>query len=261
MAEKEQINSEYLVEVGKKLAVPIEKEVNGRLYINKELRSIEEPLRSALSISTLGSLVELCVAKLTPDVPASTNSDNSPEAFESFSPAKHVIHVVDEGHVQVVSGFSNVWAKRETLIDCKLDVSVGFKFGQYLGHEDFIVGVLANFTDAGDRDYVLRIASNITAERVVQSEDDGIGQTIGVKAGVSLKKQEDLKGRVKLAPYRTFREIEQPVSEFVFRVKQSADQVPLLGLFEADGGKWKIDARENISRFLSAGIPGAVVAN
>jgi len=240
---------DLLLETGKKLADPIEREYDGRKYINKELRAMETPLRAALNISTLGSLVELCQGKFGTD------------PFENFNPARHVVHVVDEEQVQVISAFSNEWAKREILINCKLEESVGFRFGQYLSHEEFIVGVLANFTQTDDKDYILRIASSLTTERVVTSDDDGISQGVGLKAGISLKTQETLRSRVRLAPYRTFREVSQPVSEFVFRVKQDADQTPKLTLVEADGGAWKLEARENIARFLSAGIPGAVVAN
>lgn len=241
---------EYLVDTGKKLSEPIEREYDGRKYINKELRPMEEPLRQPLQISTLGSLVELCSGKF-----------KAGEAFEKFSAKHHVIHVVDEEEVQVISALSNAWARRETLIQCKLDSGQSFRFGQYLSHEDFIVGVLAQFTLTEDREYVIRIASSITAERVVTSDDDGISQGIGLKAGVSLKTQETLRSRVKLAPYRTFREVSQPTSEFLFRVKQDGDQTPKLALFEADGGTWKLEARENIARFLSAGIAEATVAN
>jgi hypothetical protein len=245
---------EYLIETGKKLTEPFEKEYEGRKYISKTLNPMETPLRAALKISTLGSLVELCVGKFGAiDVPV--------EAFEKFAINSHVLHVINEEQVQIVSAFSNVWAKREMLIDCKLDDSPEFPFGQYMNHEDFMVKVLSLMKQTDDRDYILRIASSLTAERVVTSDDDGISQGVGLKAGVSLKTAETLKNRVKLAPFRTFREVAQPVSEFVFRVKQDGDQMPKLALFEADGGAWKLEARENIARFLSAGIPGATVAN
>lgn len=250
MAEVEKAALEYLVEIGKKIADPFQLQVEGRDYISKELKSLESPLRAALSISTLGSLVELCVGQFTDEA-----------AFEKYDIKTHIIHVVDEEHVQVVSAFSNAWAKREVLLDCKLDETIGFRFGQFLSHEDFFVGVLAQFTQTDDKDYVLRIASNLTTERVVTSDDDGISQGVGLKAGVSLKTQETLRPRVKLAPFRTFREVAQPISEFVFRVKQDGDQMPKLALFEADGGAWKLEARENIARFLSAGITGATVAS
>lgn len=241
---------EYLVEVGKKLSHPIERDYDGRKYINKDLKAMETPLRTALEISTLGSLIELCKADF-----------KDKQAFEGFDSEDHVIHVVDEERVQVVSALSNEWRKREVIIDCKLQGTIGFRFGQYLSHEEFFIGVLANFTQTDDKDYVLRIAASVTAERVVTSDDDGISQGVGLKAGVSLKTQETLKNRVSLAPFRTFREISQPMSDFIFRVKQDGDQMPKLALFEADGGKWKLEARDNISRFLSAGIPDATIAN
>lgn len=253
MAEVEKAALEFLIDTGKKLSEPIEREYDGRKYINKELRAMEPPLVAALKISTLGSLVELCQGKFE-------NADGN-AAFESFDPNEYVIHVLDEEQVQVVSAFSNAWARRAVLIDCKNDESIGFKFGQFLAHEDFIVGLLANFVRTEDQEYVLRIASSLTTERVVTSDDDGISQGVGLKAGVSLKTQETLRPRVKLAPYRTFREVAQPISEFVFRVKQDGEQMPKLALFEADGGAWKLHARENIARFLSKGIVGATVAS
>jgi hypothetical protein len=102
---------------------------------------------------------------------------------------------------------------------------------------------MANFTEVGDREYLLKIASNLTNERVVSAEDNGITQQVGLKKGAALKTTETLRQRVTLAPYRTFREVSQPSSEFVFRVRQGEEGgIPTLALFEADGGKWKIDA-------------------
>lgn len=51
---------------------------------------------------------------------------------------------------------------------------------------------------------------------------------------------------VTLRPYRTFSEVEQPSSEFIFRINQLAN----MALFEADGGKWRLDAINNIANYL-----------
>ena len=250
MAEIEKAAFEYLVETGKKLADPIEREYDGRKYINKELKAIDAPLVAALKINTLSSLIELCSGKF------------GTKSFEGFDIEKHLVHVLNEEQVQVITAHSDHWKHREILIDCELPDVVGFTFGQYLSHENFIVGVLANFTPTDDREYILRIASSLTAEKVVMSDDDGISQGVGVRAGVTLKTQETLRNRVKLAPYRTFREVAQPTSEFVFRVKQSGDnQVPTLALHEADGGAWKLEAVANIARMLSAGLTSATVVS
>ena len=51
---------------------------------------------------------------------------------------------------------------------------------------------------------------------------------------------------VTLAPYRTFLEVEQPASKFIFRIKEGGQ----LALFEADGGAWQHEAILNIKNYL-----------
>lgn len=51
---------------------------------------------------------------------------------------------------------------------------------------------------------------------------------------------------IKLAPYRTFIEVEQPEGEFLLRLQKG----PSAALFEADGGAWKIQARKNIKEYF-----------
>jgi|SRR5579859_1922838 len=74
-------------------------------------------------------------------------------------------------------------------------------------------------------------------------------------------KREAAKNLVQLAPYRTFRDIEQPVSTFLFRIQQSGENMPTFALFEADGGAWKIEAVQKIAARLSAGLKDAVVVS
>lgn len=64
---------------------------------------------------------------------------------------------------------------------------------------------------------------------------------------------------VTLAPFRTFTEVPQPESPFIFRAKDAgAEAIPLLALFECDGGKWQTQAMESIKKFLDdakTGVP------
>ena len=55
-----------------------------------------------------------------------------------------------------------------------------------------------------------------------------------------------------LTPYRIFNEVEQPSSQFIFRINSMAN----LALFEADGGKWKLDAINNIAAYLKTELAG-----
>ena len=54
---------------------------------------------------------------------------------------------------------------------------------------------------------------------------------------------------VKLRPYRTFAEIEQPQSSYVFRI-QDGDHGPSFKLVEADGGLWKNAVMKKIKEYL-----------
>ncbi len=49
-----------------------------------------------------------------------------------------------------------------------------------------------------------------------------------------------------LAPYRTFPEIEQVESKFIFRMQEG----PNAALYEADGGAWKNEAMRRIKEYL-----------
>ena len=51
---------------------------------------------------------------------------------------------------------------------------------------------------------------------------------------------------VNMQPFRTFREVEQPESVFLLRLDGNGN----VGLFEADGGVWKLEATRNISAYF-----------
>lgn len=104
-------------------------------------------------------------------------------------------------------------------------------------------------TFARDLDYVLSMASKITGGQTVEHEDDGITQRVAVKQGVMLKVETNLRPIVNLATYRTFLEIDQVLSTFVFRARVQGDAVQL-ALFEGDGGRWKISAIAAIKIWL-----------
>src|ERR1700689_2181999 len=143
----------YLVDKGNELAEAkapiIEKTMEGRHYVSKELKPVTPPLVTALKISTLGSLVELCSGKF--------GKDTDQSGFEKFDASLHVIHVVSEKQVQVITAVSNPWKNREVLIDCHLAETNTFQFNKYLNQDDFIIGLLASFVDTEDRGPLAKI--------------------------------------------------------------------------------------------------------
>jgi hypothetical protein len=208
----------------------------GRTFADRKLEPVNGPTLSTLPITTLGGLCDLAAV-----------------AFESIDGAQVVVHVEDHASVAIIEKKSDEWARRTVFVRATAPEVGGFRFGQWYEHAEFIIGLQSNFTATEDRDYLLHLASNLTSERVRVSEDDGISQSTALRAGVVLKADAmtAVKSRVTLAPFRTFREVDQPASEFVLRLRDADEKSPpRLALFEADGGKWKLDAMTTIGTFL-----------
>ena len=79
--------------------------------------------------------------------------------------------------------------------------------------------------------------------------DNGISQTVTVKKGVALKTRETIVNPIALIPYRTFTEVQQPVSPFVFRINAECRE-PRCALFDDNSGMWQIEAMENIRNYF-----------
>lgn len=59
---------------------------------------------------------------------------------------------------------------------------------------------------------------------------------------------------VELAPFRTFTEVEQPTSPFVFRVRRDGDAI-MAALFAADADAWKNEAICRIRDYFDMELP------
>ena len=89
----------------------------------------------------------------------------------------------------------------------------------------------------------MQVAGNIKSGTTANYSDDGVSQKTTIKTGVIVPNP------VKLRPYRTFAEIEQPESSYVFRIKDG-DRGPTFKLVEADGGLWKNAVMKKIKEYL-----------
>ena len=81
---------------------------------------------------------------------------------------------------------------------------------------------------------------------IVGRDDTGKIHANELKSGIPGQTYFDDNGDMRTDTGELVEEVEQPASQFVFRVNKSAN----LALFEADGGKWKLDAVKNISDYL-----------
>lgn len=135
---------------------------------------------------------------------------------------------------------------RQVYYDVKATDVPGFCSG-FREHETAIIELRSQFTQNEGTEYILDLLSRISKDSGVTTSDNGVSQSVEARQGVSLKAKVPVQPRVSLRPYRTFQEVEQPESEFLLRLDDDAN----VGLFEADGGMWKLKARETIKEFLS----------
>ena len=111
----------------------------------------------------------------------------------------------------------------------------------------------SKFEDTENRALLLKFAGTVEAGTVAEYGDDGVSQKAAIKTGIASKGEAIIPSPIKLKPYRTFLEVSQPESDFVFRMKESMGV--FCALFEADGGAWKMDAMEYIKWYLEDRLP------
>jgi hypothetical protein len=97
------------------------------------------------------------------------------------------------------------------------------------------------------------VLGTLKDERVSTHADDGVTQQVTTRKGLAFGVENTPVPRiVTLMPYRTFAEVDQPASTFILRLKQGQreGEPPQAALFEADGGRWKLEAIQSIREYL-----------
>jgi hypothetical protein len=166
-----------------------------------------------------------------------------------------MIQVVDHARVDLVEIFSGADVKRTTFYIAELDDHLPeFRFGSYMGVEEFIIQSRALFQPTEDLGTVVAIVSRVVQQDEITAADDGLSQTVQVKKGVSgaLSQGIQTKGVYELRPFRTFRELQQPVSKFILRLKAMDGQLPTVALFDAEGEAWRYQAMQDVKAFLDS---------
>lgn len=212
-------------------------ESNGMRYTEHRLERLDDCLRAtSLKVSTLSSLVEYIRGNV--DVMAD----------------KMLIQVVSPTEVRLLSQLDGD-RKRECLMVAEAELPE-IKYGKFVDCESFLITLRSNFITNYDTDLLLKFAGTVEAGTVASYGDDGVTQKATVKKGINGKEDAVVPNPVNLRPYRTFTEVEQPESEFVFRMKQSDYDVSC-ALFEADGGAWKREAMKKVKEYLEFELNGA----
>lgn len=204
-------------------------EINGDTYCDKQLTRYHRfPFADAINISTLTALVDYIKGK--------------PEELR----ASMILHVESPTTVRLYSGLIDE-RNRESLIRAEAIINQ-FSFDRAYDQERFLIELQANFLETEDLKTIMQVAGNIKSGTTANYSDDGVSQKTTVKMGVELN-DVIVPNPVKLRPYRTFAEIEQPESSYVFRIMDT-DRGPAFKLVEADGGLWKNGTMKKIKEYL-----------
>lgn len=128
-----------------------------------------------------------------------------------------------------------------------------------LGFEEALIALRTRFQPTNDTDYALKLLSDITTGSKVTYNDNGVATSVVTKKGIDLQSNAAIRPIINLRPYRTFQEVQQPQSQFLIRINERN-----ITFIEADGGMWKLTARNTVKEYLSKALEeeaaaGAVV--
>jgi hypothetical protein len=209
-------------------------EVEGKTFADKTLHYVDKGLRATpIEVKTLSSLISY---------------------IKDFMPYetqwKSLLHIVSYREVQLISAL-DFDRKREVLMVAKAQPPE-IMLNRYISNEEMLINVQANFIkdEDTDRAALLKFAGTVTSGSIKEYDDDGVTQKATVKVGVASKIEAIVPSPCLLKPYRTFIEVEQPASQFIFRMREGARGDVESALYESDGGAWKVEAMKNIEKYL-----------
>lgn len=190
--------------------------------------------QNCLELNTLSSLVDYITSKL--------DREND----------RLILTIKDEQTV-FLEGQLEIDGSRERLAEVDAIVP-SFNFDYFYHSEEFNIKLQSIFTDNKDRGILLKVVGNISEDAVKTVGDDGVSQAVTINQGIASKVDVKVPNPVTLAPYRTFNEVAQPESKFVFRMKEG----PRCALFEADGGVWRNKAIQNIKEYFEKALQAEI---
>lgn len=216
---------EYLVQLGYEEDVLVETEKG--LFSKAPLTRINFPKVETLEVSNLTSIIDYM----------KSNIDGYEERL--------LIQVVSPSTVRLLTSLNDDDV-RDEILRARAILPDNIYYDRFIDTERFNIMLQSSFIDNEHKELLLKFTGLIRDEAVKDTGDDGVSQAVTIKTGVASVGQAVVPNPVILAPYRTFPEVEQPESKFIFRMQEG----PNAALFEADGGAWKNEAMRRIKEYL-----------
>lgn len=212
---------------------PIVKEIGGNTFVIRQEGEVSqiEPLiyhPDPLQLNSLDALVKLV--------------EN--EATRAETP----LYITVPSHLTVLC-FGSLRPKehffRRTYYEVKATDVPGWDAKVQLPFEEMQIALRTRFQETPDTLYAQKLLSDISTGAKITYNDNGVATTVVTKKGIDLQANEAIRPIITLKPYRTFQEVEQPDSMFLIRINERG-----ISFIEADGGMWKLRAREIVKKYL-----------
>lgn len=166
-----------------------------------------------------------------------------------------MIQVVSPVRVDLIGSlYGRNNSQRDIFCEAHAVVSDGFAYGRYHDLAHMIIGLLSQFDHTDHRSDLMKLIGNIKTEAITTHVDDGVTQRVTAMTGVARVAEVDVPNPVSLKPFRTFAEIEQPASLYVFRLQGAKEGKPQAALFSVDDHRWQLDAIARIKAWLAERI-------
>jgi hypothetical protein len=169
------------------------------------------------------------------------------------------VHIESHTKVSVVPICADKFGRRTPYVTAVCSEQIPFVFGNYYTPEAFVIAFHSSFVPTDNFYAVVKLLSALSSENSIQTSDDGLTQSVTMNTGTIKRGEVQVKPRVALAPYRTFREAAPVESEFLLRMRGKPGELPTCALIEVDSGKWKIEAILALKHWLDAKLPKGTV--
>lgn len=218
-------------------------EIDGNTYTRFNLKQVySDPRPSKLNLSTLDGVADYINNNL-----------------DGVNVAECMIVIDSYNQVSVYSPVKGESNDRHLIVRAELTEMDRFRFGDFIEQEEFIISLASLFKTTDEKTKIIQAVSQMSVVSDETTNDNGITTEKTSMNGI-ICGSEDIKPVVTLQPYRTFREVEQPKSAFIFRFKKGRNGTPVIALFEADGGTWKIEAKKLIKDYLSEKVKSPIIS-
>lgn len=151
--------------------------------------------------------------------------------------------------------FDSLRQNREYLYTADATDVPGWNEKVSLPFEEALISLRTRFQPTTDTDYALKLLSDITTGSKVTFNDNGVATSVVTKKGIDLQSNTAIRPIIKLRPYRTFQEVAQPESQFLIRINERN-----ITFIEADGGMWKLEARNTVKKYLEEALEAEIQA-